>query len=62
MPQQAASVPAGPLSKYVEWWDSIPSRYKIILAGNLSFVICNMVSYAAIVMATTTGDSMHDCW
>uniref|UniRef100_A0A383V629 Major facilitator superfamily (MFS) profile domain-containing protein n=1 Tax=Tetradesmus obliquus TaxID=3088 RepID=A0A383V629_TETOB len=59
MPQQAAAAPAGPLSKYMEWWDSIPSRYKIILAGNLSFVICNMdkvnMSVAIIPMAQDFG-------
>lgn len=33
-----------PLRKYFEWWDTLPSRYKIVLAGSLSFVICNMVS------------------
>ncbi|WIA10034.1 hypothetical protein OEZ85_010246 [Tetradesmus obliquus] len=43
----------------MEWWDSIPSRYKIILAGNLSFVICNMdkvnMSVAIIPMAQDFG-------
>lgn len=32
------------LSKYSAAWAAIPSRYKIVLAGSLSFVICNMVS------------------
>lgn len=32
------------LSKYNDAWAAIPSRYKIVLAGSLSFVICNMVS------------------
>ncbi|KAF6265210.1 major facilitator superfamily domain-containing protein [Scenedesmus sp. NREL 46B-D3] len=43
----------------MEWWDSIPSRYKIILAGSLSFVICNMdkvnMSVAIIPMAQDFG-------
>ncbi len=25
------------------WWDSLPSRYKLVLATSFSFVICNMV-------------------
>jgi hypothetical protein len=26
------------------WWAGLPSRYKVVLAGSMSFVICNMVS------------------
>jgi hypothetical protein len=44
--QQGVELP-GPLARLVEanqaWWDAIPSRHKIVLAGSLSFVICNMV-------------------
>ncbi len=36
------------LSKYSEAWAAVPSRYKIVLAGSLSFVICNMVRVAAV--------------
>jgi hypothetical protein len=25
------------------WWDALPSRYKVLLGGFMSFVICNMV-------------------
>jgi hypothetical protein len=28
----------------LSWWQSLPARYKIVTAGSLSFVICNMVS------------------
>lgn len=36
----------GPLGRYLDWWDALPSHYKIVLAGSMSFVICNMVSRA----------------
>lgn len=42
---EAPAVPReGPLGRYLDWWDALPSHYKIVLAGSLSFVICNMVS------------------
>lgn len=41
---EAVPAPAGLRGKYTEWWDALPSHYKIILAGSMSFVICNMVS------------------
>jgi hypothetical protein len=31
------------VAKYAAAWAAVPSRYKIVLAGSLSFVICNMV-------------------
>lgn len=34
----------GPVGRYLDWWDAIPTQHKIVLAGSLSFVICNMVS------------------
>lgn len=43
--QQVAPSPPLPewLSQALGKWDAVPSRYKIMLAGHLSFVICNMV-------------------
>lgn len=41
------------LGKYAAAWAVVPSRYKIVLAGSLSFVICNMVS-AVVVSAVCT--------
>lgn len=34
----------GLLENSTSWWRDLPSRYKVVLAGSLSFVICNMVS------------------
>lgn len=34
----------GLLETSTSWWRDLPSRYKVVLAGSLSFVICNMVS------------------
>lgn len=46
-PQQLPQLPS-PVSKVLgkssKAWAAVPSRYKIVLAGSLSFVICNMVS------------------
>lgn len=43
------------VNKYLEAWDAVPSRYKIVLAGSMSFVICNMVSHAAAVQSPHIG-------
>jgi len=47
------------VNKYLAAWDAVPSRYKIVLAGSLSFVICNMVSRAAAVPSPHIG---HMLW
>lgn len=35
---------AGVLAGAGAWWDALPSRYKVLVGGFMSFVICNMVS------------------
>ena len=32
------------LGKYSAWWETLPSRYKVVIGASMSFVICNMVS------------------
>lgn len=44
--------PDSPLGRYLAWWAALPSRYKIVLAGSLSFVICNMVRARACARTT----------
>jgi hypothetical protein len=48
------------LGNYAAAWAAVPSRYKIVLAGSLSFVICNMVS-AVVVSAVCTSCMKHRC-
>eukprot|EP00877_Chromochloris_zofingiensis_P006979 jgi/Chrzof1/2534/Cz11g19070.t1 len=49
----------GLLENSTSWWRDLPSRYKVVLAGSLSFVICNMdkvnMSVAIIPMAQDFG-------
>lgn len=58
-PQQEgyAEAPAPPREglwgRYLDWWDALPSHHKVVLAGSLSFVICNMVRNA--VSADSSG-------
>jgi hypothetical protein len=40
---QLAPEAALPLGALGEWWVALPSRYRVLLGGFLSFVICNMV-------------------
>ncbi|KAF8069573.1 ANTR6 [Scenedesmus sp. PABB004] len=59
-PQQPwAQQLAAPLAPLQAWWDALPSRHKVVLAGALSFVICNMdkvnMSVAIIPMAQDFG-------
>ncbi|KAG2487853.1 hypothetical protein HYH03_013570 [Edaphochlamys debaryana] len=41
-PHDIVHAPAQPAPAAWPWWDSLPSRYKIILGTAVSFVICNL--------------------
>lgn len=55
-PAAAAGTGLGLLSS---WWAALPSRHKIVLAGALSFVICNMVRPLPDAATDMVGDACN---
>lgn len=53
----AAAAPRAPawLSRWLEKWETLPARYRFVVATSLAFVVCNMVSTRSVQAVQYSG-------